>query len=196
MKNKANPTLFLDRDGTINVDLGPEYLSDPNRAKLITGAGKAIAKAYKAGFKIVVITNQAGVAKGFTPKESLPIVHRRIEELIAAEAGLEKFKFDDIRVCMHHPNDKCKCRKPETGMLEESIPAVNADLSRSFFVGDKSSDLICGTQVGLRTILVLTGHGVETQAELQETTAAKPVGIVPSLTEAVDLAIRLRDQPA
>src|SRR5437868_1406728 len=102
MKENNLPVLFLDRDGTINVDMGSkEYLSDPSKTKLIPGAGSAILSAKQAGFQIAIITNQAGVAKGKTPKEVLPLIHRRLEELIAEEAGVEEFQFDDIRICMH-----------------------------------------------------------------------------------------------
>lgn len=191
-KSSKRPVLFLDRDGTINVDIGPEYISRPEQLKLIPGVAKAIVAAVKAGFGVAVLTNQAGVAKGKTPAEALPIVHRHLEKLVASEAGLSDFRFDDLRVCMHHPNDRCQCRKPETHMLEESIMMLGADVARSFFVGDKMSDLQCATRVGMRSILVLTGHGRETEAECREPDAkAKPAGVVPTLTEAVSLATEL-----
>ncbi|MBI3544098.1 MAG: HAD family hydrolase [Deltaproteobacteria bacterium] len=191
-----NPVLFLDRDGTINVDIGPLYISHPEQAKLIPGAGQAIVKARAEGFRVAIITNQAGVAKGKTPKEALPVVHAHLEKLIADAAGVAEFAFDDVRVCIHHPDEKCRCRKPETQLLEESIKKLDADPARSFFVGDKSSDLICAARMGVRSILVLTGHGMETEAECRDSTEARPMGVVPTLTEAVELAIRLRDKLA
>ena len=191
MANKENAVLFLDRDGTINIDIGPEYISDPSRVKLVPGAGRAVIAAHTAGFRIAVITNQAGVAKGKTPKEALPLVHRQLEKLIAAEAGVPDFKFDDLRVCMHHPDEKCSCRKPETLMLEESIAKLSADVTRSFFVGDKMSDLLCAEEMGVRSILVRTGHGVTTEAELVAAPVAGLAGVVATLSEAVDLVLRL-----
>jgi D-glycero-D-manno-heptose 1,7-bisphosphate phosphatase len=188
MQNKF--ALFLDRDGTVNVDMGPGYLNDPTGTKLIGGAGRAIVRAKNAGFAIAIITNQAGVAKGITKEESLPLIHRRLEELIAAEAGVPEFKFDDIRICMHHPDEKCGCRKPETEMLEASIKKLGVDPARSFFVGDKVSDIVCGQRLGMRTILVLTGHGMESQAELREPGLAQPTAVVASITEAVEHAIQ------
>lgn len=188
-KAQGNPTLFLDRDGTINIDMGPRYLSSPEGVKMIPGAGAAVLRARAAGFKISVITNQAGVAKGLTPAGSLPLIHSRIEELIDPA-----FRFDDIQICAHHPDEKCKCRKPEVGLLEASIKKLEADVSRSFFVGDKCSDLLCANRMGVPAILVLTGHGFEAQAELRDSPELpRPVGIVPSLAEAVELALRLRD---
>ena len=97
MKENSSPVLFLDRDGTINVDMGSDYLNSPEKTKLIPGAGSGIIKAKKAGFKIAVITNQAGIAKGKTPKDALPLIHSRLEELIAQEAQVEGYHFDDIR---------------------------------------------------------------------------------------------------
>ncbi|MEW6056196.1 MAG: HAD family hydrolase [Bdellovibrionota bacterium] len=193
MTSKNHPTLFLDRDGTVNIDIGPRYINDPKDASLIPGAAQAIIRARDAGFKIALVTNQAGVAKGFTAKENLPIVHRRIEELIRQESGVSRFAFDDIQVCVHHPDERCKCRKPETQMLEASIGKLGTEIERSFFVGDKSSDLICAHRMGMRSILVRTGHGNETAEELSSLPGIEPVGIVPTLAEAVDLAIRLRD---
>ncbi len=194
MANKKNPVLFLDRDGTINVDIGPAYISEPSLMKLVPGAGLAIIRARDAGFRIAVITNQAGVAKGKTPKESLPVVHRHLETLIAAEAGLADFKFDDLRACIHHPDDKCRCRKPETLMLEQLIASLDADVARSFLVGDNRSDLLCADRMQVRSILVRTGHGARTEAEIQTTPISRLAGVVPTLSEAVELAIRLRDQ--
>jgi histidinol-phosphate phosphatase family protein len=188
-KTQGNPVLFLDRDGTINVDMGPQYLNDPDNAKLIPGAGKAIVRAKNAGFRVAIITNQAGVAKGITPRDALPLIHKHLEGLIALEGGVPAFRFDDIRVCIHHPNDRCACRKPEPKNLEESMKDLDADVSTSFFVGDKSSDLLCAQRVGMRSILVLTGHGLETQAEIRDTGEAKPDAIVESLREAVQHAI-------
>lgn len=189
---KKNSVLFLDRDGTINVDMGPEYLSDPTLAELIPGAGIAIVNAKKAGFKIAVITNQAGIAKGRTPAEALPLIHKRLEDLIAAEAGIENFQFDDIRFCPHHPDEKCRCRKPEIQMLEESIEKLNADIGESFFVGDKDSDIMCANRMKMRSILVRTGHGTQTEIDLDGMTLAGMVGAVDTLTEAVELALKMR----
>lgn len=185
------PVLFLDRDGTINVDIGPEYVSRPEQLKLIDGAARAIAEARRAGFRIAIITNQAGVAKGKTPREALPIVHRHLETLIAGEANLTDFRFDDVRVCMHHPDEKCGCRKPKTEMLKASMSALGADPARSFFVGDKDTDLVCASRMGIRSILVRTGHGAKTEQEIQGSKEAAPISVVDTLTDAVALAINL-----
>lgn len=192
-KDRPAPVLFLDRDGTVNVDLITEYLSTIEKAKLIPGSGRAIVRARDAGFKVSIITNQAGVAKGLTPKEALPVLHRYFEQLIAAEAGLPegKFRFDDIRVCMHHPDEKCKCRKPGIQMVEESAKRLNADLSRSFFIGDRETDLACAHAAGVRSILVRTGHGQRTEGLLADIEPVRPLRVVPSLTEAVEFAIAL-----
>lgn len=187
----GTPVLFLDRDGTVNVDMGKSYLNHPDKTLLIPGAGRAILKAKNAGFKIGIITNQAGVAKGFTPKENLPLIHQKLEGLIAREAGVSDFRFDDIRMCMHHPDEKCRCRKPEVQMLEEAIAALNADVKRSFFIGDKETDLLCGDRLGVRSILVRTGNGAEAERLLPTLPKMNHfLGVADSLTEAVELALR------
>jgi histidinol-phosphate phosphatase family protein len=188
-----HPTLFLDRDGTINVDLMSEYLSTPEKTKLIPGAGRAVIRAKNAGFKIALITNQAGVAKKLIPPDALPIVHAHIEKLIAEEAGLNAgdFRFDDIRVCPHHPDEKCGCRKPQIQMLKESIDALQSNIDQSVFIGDRETDLLCAHASGMPSILVLTGHGEKTQSLIKnQFPHVQPLAIVPSLTEAVDLAIQ------
>lgn len=188
---RQSPVLFLDRDGTLNIDIGPKYVSEPHEMLLIPGAGKATVAARKAGFKIAMITNQAGVAKGLTRPDAFPAIHRRLEELIAREAGEKDFRFDDIRVCMHHPNDQCSCRKPGHTNLLDSMALLEADPERSFFVGDRETDLICAKRAGVRAILVRTGHGAKVEADLAKWPEADPVGVVDSLAQAVELAIRL-----
>lgn len=193
MNQNKNAVLFLDRDGTINIDIGPKYVSDPSQILLIPGAGHAIVAAQKAGFKIGIITNQAGVAKGFTKPEAFARIHARLEQLIAQEAQVGSFKFDDIRICMHHPDEKCRCRKPQSQMLEEALSTLDADKERSFFIGDKETDLMCARRGGIRSILVRTGHGSKVEVALASFPDADPSGVVDALPQAVELAIRLRN---
>lgn len=193
MTQNKQSVLFLDRDGTINIDIGPKYVSEPSQIALIPGSGRAIVAAQKSGFKIGIITNQAGVAKGFTKPEAFAAIHARLEQLIALEAGVASFKFDDIRICMHHPNDQCGCRKPKSQMLEEALSSLTADHERSFFIGDKETDLICARRAGIRSILVRTGHGAQTETDLAKFPDADPCGVVDALSQAVELAIRLRN---
>lgn len=185
MSESKQHVLFLDRDGTINIDLGSTYLNYPKDARLIQGAGRALARARHLGFKTAIITNQAGIAKGITPPENLPLIHKELERLIAEEGNIQQFQFDDIQVCPHHPQEGCECRKPKTLMLQQAMKNLNANLITSFFIGDKLIDLECGERMGMKSILVRTGHGLETEAGLKASPTLVPFGIVDSLEEAI-----------
>jgi D-glycero-D-manno-heptose 1,7-bisphosphate phosphatase len=160
--------LFLDRDGTINQDQGV-YISSREQLVLIERAGEAIALARKAGFRIVIVTNQAGIARGITTIEKVEEINRYLQELLLAkDAG-----FDRCYFCPSHPEypnpeyDRfIDCRKPATGMVEQAVgdflrEGLDVDRGGSFFIGDKSVDIECGIRAGLRPILVRTGHNEE-----------------------------------
>ena len=160
--------LFLDRDGTINKDSG-SYIVSKDQFVLIERAEEAIALARQAGFKIVIITNQAGIARGITTIEQVEEVNRYLQEKLA----LHDAAFDRCYYCPFHPAyphpeyDKfADFRKPATGMVEQAIAEFAAegllvDRSASFFVGDKTLDIECGLRAGLRPVLVRTGHNEE-----------------------------------
>ncbi|MEI8101894.1 MAG: HAD family hydrolase [Chlorobium sp.] len=160
--------LFLDRDGTINQDTG-SYISSKEQLLLIDRADEAIALAKHAGFQIVVVTNQAGIARGIATIEQVEEVNCYLNELLAKKnAG-----FDRCYYCPFHPEyphpeyDRfADFRKPATGMVELAIGEFLAegfvvDRKASFFVGDKTLDVECGTRAGLRPVLVRTGHNEE-----------------------------------
>ena len=189
------PTLFLDRDGTINVDLMHEYLSHPDQMQLIPKSGQAICRAQNNGFKIAIVTNQAGVAKGLTDAKNFPAIHDRLADLIAAEGKQKKFTFDDIQICPHHPQENCTCRKPQIGMLEKAAKNLNSDLKYSFFIGDRETDLLCAQKFNLSSILVLTGHGVKTKQQL-ESLNLQPSFIANDLDSAVEYCLSKLAQAA
>ncbi|MCK6604437.1 MAG: HAD family hydrolase [Ignavibacteriaceae bacterium] len=152
--------VFIDRDGTINHD--PGYLGDPDHAFLIENAGKGLAiLKNELGYKIFVVSNQSGISRGLISRENVDAVNERINELLLKDgAGIDKFYY-----CPHHPDfspdAECSCRKPLTGMIERAAKEFDIDLSRSFMIGDSKSDIECGKNAGLRTILVKTGNGIE-----------------------------------
>ncbi len=156
------PAIFLDRDGTINQDVG--YLNHPDQLELIPGAARALKILNSAGFPIVIITNQAGVAKGLIAEEQLPAIKEAFFEILEKQ-GL---KVDGYYYCPHHPGgsvekyaQKCECRKPAPGLLLKASRDLNIDLKRSYVVGDKASDVQLAHNVGATGIMVLTGHGRE-----------------------------------
>jgi D-glycero-D-manno-heptose 1,7-bisphosphate phosphatase len=154
------PCLFLDRDGTINVE--KEYISEPGELALIPGAAQAIARAHELGMKVVVVSNQSGVARGFITETAVITVNNRLKELLDTEGTY----VDEIYYCPHYPenNSVCTCRKPKPGMFQRAQMEHSVDLKRSIMVGDRKSDMEAGRNIGAVTMLVLTGYG-KTYAE-------------------------------
>lgn len=142
---------FLDRDGTINAKAGGKgnYVETPDQLVLLPGAAAAIRRLNDAGFKVVVITNQRGVALGRMTHEDLDRVHARMRELLEREAGAH---VDDIFYCPHQI-DSCSCRKPDVGLfLEAKDRWPEIDLPASAMVGDSDNDVIAGSRLGMQTI--------------------------------------------
>jgi D-glycero-D-manno-heptose 1,7-bisphosphate phosphatase len=157
--------VFLDRDGTVNEQMG--YVNHLSRFVLLPGAGQAIRTLNQGGIPVVLVTNQSGLARGYFPKALLETVHEQMKQLLAQEGAY----IDAIYVCPHHPEaqvaqyrQNCRCRKPQTGLLDQAAADMQLDLSRSFMVGDRWSDLECGSRAGAAPVLVLTGYG---QGELE-----------------------------
>lgn len=153
--------VFLDRDGTINEEVG--YLDSFDKLKLLPNAAAAIRLINEAGMKAIVITNQAGVAKGLFAEPFVNEVHRRISDTLAAAGAL----IDRYYYCPHHPDEgeppyrqSCFCRKPEAGMLFAAARELDLDLGASFFIGDTARDMEAAAAAGVRGVLVKTGYGL------------------------------------
>lgn len=158
------PAVFLDRDGVLIEEIG--YLSDPSQVRLIPGACAAVARLNRLGVPVVVVTNQAGVARGRFPEENVHAVHRHLDELLARDGA----RIDRWYYCPHHPTAgvgpyrvHCACRKPSPGMLLTAARELDLDRVASVLIGDKLSDLEAGAAAGCATILVRTGYGAEHQ---------------------------------
>lgn len=147
--------VFLDRDGVIVQDIG--YASKWVKKLLIPGSVEAIKILNENNFKVVVVTNQAGVAKGYYTEEDVILFNR----LMIKELAKKGAKIDAIYYCCHNPITNCDCRKPKPGMLKRAEKEFDIDLQKSFLIGDKNSDILAGRYVGCKTCLVLTGHGIE-----------------------------------
>jgi histidinol-phosphate phosphatase family protein len=155
----ARRAVFLDRDGTINVD--PGYLSAPAQLELLPGVAQAIGKLKRAGFLVFVVSNQSGVSRGKIKLESLSLIHSRMDELLVNAGGLA---LDRYTYCTHLPEANCECRKPKAKLLWDLAQEFGVDLGGSFMVGDKASDLEVGREAGcLASVLVRTGYGMETE---------------------------------
>lgn len=154
--------IFLDRDGTINVEV--DYLYKKEDFKFEDNADKAIKIFNDLGYKVIVVTNQSGIARGYYSEEDLKKLHEHIDE----ELGKIGAKVNAYYYCPHHPEatiDKykvdCQCRKPNLGMFLDAKKDFNIDFENSIIVGDKVSDLESGVRLGMKTVLVETGHGLE-----------------------------------
>ena len=146
-------TVFLDRDGTINEEMG--YINHLSRFRLLPGSAEAIARLNQAGLKVVVATNQSGVARKYFPAPLIGQVHDLMLELLAQQGA----RLDAIYVCQHAPDEDCSCRKPRPGLLHQAAQELHLDLSRSYVVGDRYNDIHLAAKVGAKGILVLTGYG-------------------------------------
>lgn len=154
--------VFLDRDGTINVEV-PNYLTDIRYLEIIPAAYKAIQLLNQHQFKTIVITNQACVGKGLLKENELHRIHQKLKNKLSEKEAY----VDSIYYCPHHTEDKCFCRKPNTGMLKRAQKEHGIDVGRSFLIGDRLFDIHTGKNAGCKTILVLTGAGQETMASLK-----------------------------
>jgi D-glycero-D-manno-heptose 1,7-bisphosphate phosphatase len=166
--------IFLDRDGTLIEEV--HYLSRVEDLRFLPGVPEALRSLQAAGFALVLLTNQSGVARGLLTEETLQELHAALTDRLAS-AGV---RLDALHYCPHHPDygpphyrRSCTCRKPATGMMEAATARLRLDLSASWAVGDKWSDLEGPLRMGCRAILVRTGHGREQEALRAEA----PVGV-------------------
>jgi D-glycero-D-manno-heptose 1,7-bisphosphate phosphatase len=162
-----NFAIFLDRDGTLNED--PGYLGDSQVLSLYPDTGKALAfLKNKLNFKLIVISNQSGIARGLITKEKVDAVNAKVNELLLKE----NVQIDAFYYCPYHPDfsseEECACRKPSPELVLRSAAEFNIDLSKSYFIGDAVSDIECGFNANLKTILVKTGYGKDSFPILQK----------------------------
>ena len=168
MKEKnRRAAIFLDRDGTINEEIG--YMDRLEKLRLIPGAAEAIRLINASGMKTIVVTNQSGVARGIFTESFVAEIHARLREMLRAEGA----SLDGIYFCPHHPTEgrgdylrECECRKPSPGLLLRAAAEFHLDPARSYMVGDTLKDIEAGGRAGAQGILVRTGYGEEAAAEL------------------------------
>jgi D,D-heptose 1,7-bisphosphate phosphatase len=194
---KKNTAVFLDRDGTINEEVG--YLDSLDKFKIIPSAYEAIRLINESGMKVVVISNQAGVARGFFTEDFVKITHEHLQTALRQQGAT----IDNFYYCPHHPMEGigpyrqvCNCRKPAPGMLLRAAQDLNIDLTRSYLVGDRFNDMEAGKKIGVRGILVKTGFG---QSLLQDdgpdeaTPENKPDFIAADILEAVKWILKNKE---
>jgi len=155
--------LFMDRDGVINENRA-EYVTRLDQFQFLPGALDALADAASYPFKIMVVTNQAAVGRGFMSREALDGIHRQMRDRVHAHGG----RIDDIYVCPHRRDEGCACRKPRPGLLYRAAQEHKLDLERSYFIGDAVTDVLAALAAGCRPILVLSGLGREARDKLTQ----------------------------
>lgn len=181
----VNKAVFLDRDGTINVE--KEYLINPEEFEFIPGAVAALRKLHQAGYLLVIVTNQAGVARGYFSCEQVEALHSHMLTLLGDDIPIA-----GIYYCPHHPTCghgeyllECDCRKGKPGMLLRAADELNIDISSSYMVGDKLADLQAGIAAGCKPCLVRTGYGQEVEKQMDRGMAV----VVDDLHAAADLIV-------
>ncbi|MCF7895119.1 MAG: HAD family hydrolase [Candidatus Omnitrophica bacterium] len=146
--------VFLDRDGVINQYPGNgSYVTHPREFQLLPGTIESIKKLKKAGFKLFVVSNQSGVAKGKYSRKTL----KQIDKRLKFKLWLHKTSIDGIYYCTHKDEDNCLCRKPKTGLLDEAKETIKEEIDLSFFIGDSFTDINAAKNFGAKSILVLSG---------------------------------------
>jgi histidinol-phosphate phosphatase family protein len=170
--------VFLDRDGTLIEELN--YISDPERVRLLPGAAGALRTLQAAGFALVVISNQAGVGRGLFPLASVYAVMARLRRELRRE-GVE---LDAIYFCPHRPEDHCACRKPGTELVERAADDLMLDLRHSAMIGDKEIDVETGRRSGGAGVLVRTGYGAEEERRIAVENRPAPSAVANDLPAA------------
>lgn len=162
MKNKRHKAIFLDRDGTLNVLRPGEYVLHPGNVRLLAGTARAVKKFNSLGYLVIVVTNQGAIGRGVLKKEKVDEIHA----LIIRRLNKRGARIDAIYHCPHYPKAvlpeyaiRCRCRKPNIGMILKATRDFHIDRNKSFLIGDTTQDILMGKRAGLKTILVGTGYG-------------------------------------
>jgi len=183
----ASPAVFLDRDGTIIEDAG--YVHEPGKVKLLPGAAQGIRQLNEHGFLVVVVSNQSGIGRGFYTVADYTAVQRRLTELLEAHGA----HLDGAYFCPHHPRftGPCECRKPGVKLFRDAAQALDIDFTRSWWVGDRLSDVQPAAALGGKAILVATGEGNLHQGQAR----AHGVTVVADLVAAAAEIVRAQAKP-
>ena len=151
--------VFVDRDGTMNRNI--PYCSRPEDFNLLPDVAKGIRLLNKHGFKVVVVTNQSGIARGYFTEAMLQKIHRKMLDDLAGEGA----SVDAVYYCPHHPDDGCDCRKPGTSLFQRAAAELEIDLPGSYVIGDRKKDVLAARELDCRAVLVPSD---ETESELLE----------------------------
>jgi D-glycero-D-manno-heptose 1,7-bisphosphate phosphatase len=170
--------VLLDRDGVLNADR-PDYVKNPEEFRMLPGSAEAAARLSRAGYKIAVISNQAGVGKGLISKADLDAITNLLKQAVRDAGG----KIENVYYCLHTPQDNCDCRKPKPGLILKACKEMGVEPGECIFVGDAERDVKAARGAGCESVLVLTGYAdAETAANFEY----QPDHIADNLNDAVD----------
>lgn len=185
MKGELKGAVFLDRDGTISEEVG--YIRDLEQFRLMPQSAEAVRLMNACGLTVIVVTNQAGVAKGHFSEEMVNRVHEKMETLLSNQGAV----LDGVYYCPHHPEGvvethrkTCACRKPGSGMIEKALKEHPINISHSYMVGDKITDVECAQRLGVKNILVLTGYGTDALKKMDAARMKRPDYIADDVLDA------------
>ncbi len=179
---KKHPAIFLDRDGTILNERG--YLDNPHKLNFYRSAFKGLQQFLSQNYKLVIITNQSGIGRGYFTEKTLSSIHKKFRQELAKKGIF----ISGIYYCPHLPTDQCACRKPKVALARQAARELNLDLKNSFMIGDQARDVELGKNMGGKGILVLTGGGRVTKKNLK----IRPDKITPNLFTASQWILDLR----
>jgi D-glycero-D-manno-heptose 1,7-bisphosphate phosphatase len=184
-----HPAIFLDRDGVI-IENRSDYVRNWSQVKILPQALPALAQVASSPYRIVLITNQSGIGRGFIPLETAVDINERLLEIIVQAGG----RIDRVYMCPHKPSDQCACRKPEPGMILQAARDLDLDLGNSILIGDALTDIQAGRSAGVgRVALVRTGRGAE-QEQAELIADMQPFPIYNNLASALRDLIRSNSQ--
>ena len=187
------PAVFIDRDGTISEEVG--YINHPSRFRLFSYSAEAIKLLNNSGWLAILITNQAGVARGYFSEDIIVSVHDRLRSDLEVEAA----KLDAVYYCAHHPTVgeppyrlECDCRKPKTGLIDRATKDFEIDLPASWMIGDRYSDIELARNAGLHSAFVLSGYGRGEWEYQRGSWKHEPEMVSENLLEAVKIIVNGR----
>lgn len=173
--------IVLDRDGVINED-SDEYIKSPEEFIPIPGSIESVSRLNKAGYTVVVATNQSGIARGLYSLSALQAIHKKLHALLEQNDA----KVDGIHFCPHVDEDNCDCRKPKPGLMQHILGHYSVEPNDVLVIGDSLRDLQMALASGTVPILVLTGNGQETKKKIQQDLQLKAIAVYPDLATAVN----------
>ncbi len=187
MNSTKTRAIFLDRDGTVSEEVG--YVNHLRRFQLLPRSLEAIRRINQSGFLAVLVTNQAGVARGYFKERLVQQVHRKLAEMLAAGDAY----LDAVYYCPHHPSAgappyrlDCDCRKPRPGMVRAAERDLGVDVTQSYMVGDKHSDIAFAHSLGMKGVLVKTGYGLGELEQWGDSWDDRPDAVAEDLLGAVE----------